>query len=105
MPAEAPFPPTGPAITWHALDVPEALAALDVDDGRGLAQPEAERRLAEHGPNALPEPPPRPAWRTFARQFKSPLIYILFVAAALAAALGHWGDAGGDPRRGAGRTR
>ena len=32
-------------------------------------------------------------WRTFARQFKSPLIYILFVAAVLAVALGHHGDA------------
>jgi hypothetical protein len=27
------------------------------------------------------------------RQFKSPLIYILFVAAVLAVALGHHGDA------------
>ena len=55
-------------------------------------QIEAQRRL--HGANALPEPPPRPAWRLFARQFASPLIYILFVAAALAVALGQHGDAG-----------
>jgi len=29
----------------------------------------------------------------FLRQFRSPLIYILFIAAALAAGMGHWGDA------------
>ena len=51
-------------------------------------QAEAQRRLAQVGPNALPEAPPRPLWHTFARQFKSPLIYILFVAAVLAVALG-----------------
>ena len=32
-------------------------------------------------------------WLTFARQFRSPLIFILFVAAVLAVALGHHGDA------------
>jgi len=47
-----------------------------------------------HGPNALPEAPPRPLWRTFARQFSSPLIYILFAAAMIAVGLGHYGDAG-----------
>jgi magnesium-transporting ATPase (P-type) len=41
-----------------------------------------------------PEPPPRPWWRIVARQFASPLIYILFAAAALAVVLGHLGDAG-----------
>ena len=33
--------------------------------------------------------PPRPLWRTLAHQFKSPLIYILFVAALLADGAGH----------------
>ena len=42
------------------------------------------QRTAEYGPNALPAAPPRPLWRTLAQQFKSPLIYILFVAAVLA---------------------
>jgi Ca2+-transporting ATPase len=75
------------------MQAADVLARLGVDPLRGLDGAEAARRLAAHGPNALPEPPPRPPWRTFARQFKSPLIYILFAAAALAVGLGHRGDA------------
>jgi Ca2+-transporting ATPase len=87
-------PPAAAAIDWHALAADEALRRCGTDPARGLAAAIAAQRLAEHGPNALPEPPPKPVWRTFVRQFKSPLIYILFVAAVLAVALGHHGDAG-----------
>ncbi|HEY0857321.1 MAG TPA: HAD-IC family P-type ATPase [Albitalea sp.] len=86
-------PSTPSAATWHALEADDALHALAADPQRGLTSAEAERRRAMHGANTLPETPPRPLWRTFVRQFKSPLIYILFVAAVLAAALGHRGDA------------
>ncbi|MBP2649106.1 MAG: family hydrolase, partial [Gemmatimonadetes bacterium] len=79
---------------WHALEPGEALHSLGSDCDRGLEESEVQRRLAVHGPNALPEAPPRPWWRTFIRQFQSPLIYILFVAAVLAVSLGHAGDAG-----------
>ena len=85
-------PPDSPA--WHALAPDQAVRHLESHAERGLPAGTAARRLAEHGPNALPEAPPRPLWRTFARQFASPLIAILFVAAALAVALGHQGDAG-----------
>ncbi len=82
------------SVDWHALDAGAVLRRCGTDPTRGLDAAGAARRLAEHGPNALPEPPARPAWRSFVRQFKSPLIYILFVAAVLAVALGHHGDAG-----------
>jgi magnesium-transporting ATPase (P-type) len=75
------------------MPVDEVVAVLGVDPGAGLEQAQARRRLAQHGPNALPEPPPRSPWRSFARQLKSPLIYILFIAAVLAVGLGHHGDA------------
>jgi len=87
-----PFPES--ATPWHTLSAAPVLAALQVDTTTGLTQAEAQRRLTQYGPNVLPEAPPRPAWRTFVRQFKSPLIYILFVAALLAVSLGHHGDAG-----------
>jgi magnesium-transporting ATPase (P-type) len=78
---------------WHAWPPEQVLHHFGLDPRQGL-QPDAVRQAqAEHGANALPEPPPKPLWRTFARQFKSPLIYILFVAAVLAVALGHRGDA------------
>jgi magnesium-transporting ATPase (P-type) len=87
--------PLDPASTdWHALSPQDALRRLGTDPQRGLDASAVLRQRAAHGPNTLPEPPPRPPWRTFARQFKSPLIYILLVAALLAVALGHFGDAG-----------
>ena len=92
-----PTPPTPdpvPAIDWHAASAEDLLQRWGSDPQRGLDAEAVQRGRAEHGPNALPEPPPRPLWRIFARQFRSPLIYILFVAAVLAVALGHRGDAG-----------
>jgi Ca2+-transporting ATPase len=47
---------------------------------RGLTQQEAEARLREHGPNALPEKQPESFFSKLLRQFKSPIIYILLVA-------------------------
>ena len=78
---------------WHALPVDQVLHRFALDPHHGLDTDAVQRNRAQHGPNALPEPPPKPLWRTFARQFKSPLIYILFFAAVLAVALGHHGDA------------
>ena len=85
--------PAIPSAGWHALAIGEVLRHVDVRPEQGLSDSEAQRRRTAHGPNALPEAPPRPLWRIFARQFKSPLIYILFVAAVLAVGLGHHGDA------------
>jgi len=85
--------PESTARAWHACDASAAVQQLGSDAVRGLTADQVRERLAEHGPNALPEAPPRPLWRTLAHQFKSPLIYILFVAAVLAVALGHHGDA------------
>ena len=81
------------SLPWHAVDAREAVERLHGDDAHGLSGSEVARRLARYGPNALPEAPKRPAYVVFLRQFKSPLIYILFVAAALAAGMSHWGDA------------
>ena len=49
----------------------------------GLSNSEAEARLREYGPNALPEAPPVSVWRRLLEQFRSPLIYILLVALAV----------------------
>ncbi|MDP3083776.1 MAG: HAD-IC family P-type ATPase [Rubrivivax sp.] len=93
LPAPPPSPPaTDRATLWHACASAQALQALAAD-AQGLATPEVLRRREQHGQNTLPETPPRPLWRTLVHQFKSPLIYILFVAAVLAVSLGHHGDA------------
>jgi Ca2+-transporting ATPase len=78
---------------WHVLHAQEAAAALDSDPARGLSTDEARRRLDHFGPNALPEASRRSALAVFLGQFKSPLIYLLFFAAAVALALGHRNDA------------
>jgi len=78
---------------WHAMPVAQVLRHFDLDAQQGLHADAVLARRARHGVNALPEAPSRPLWRTFARQFQSPLIAILIVAAALAVALGHRGDA------------
>jgi len=59
-PAEA-SPPPQPTTAWHAMPAARVLAALQVDPTNGLPQAESQPRLAQHGPNALPEAPPRPA--------------------------------------------
>ena len=53
-----------------------------MQDGPGLSTREAQERLARVGRNALPEQPREPLWRRFARQFNSPLIFILLFALA-----------------------
>jgi len=53
----------------------------------GLTVQEAERRLREHGPNALPKAAPVRVWRHFLAQFRSPLIYILLFALVLDVAI------------------
>jgi Ca2+-transporting ATPase len=47
---------------------------------RGLTTAEADARLRQHGPNALPEKHPRTLGQRFISQFESPLIYILLCA-------------------------
>ncbi|MEQ9527478.1 MAG: cation-transporting P-type ATPase [Parvibaculaceae bacterium] len=77
---------------WHALDADEALAALGTPHG-GFAAEEAERRLAQYGPNRLPRGKERGALLRFLLQFHNLLIYVLIGAGVLAAAIGHVTDA------------
>jgi Ca2+-transporting ATPase len=90
----APPPDAPPTGAWHAMPADTVLGMLGCDTERGLDAAEVAQRLRQHGPNALPEPPAQPAWRRLARQFQSPLIAILALAAVLAVALDHRGDAG-----------
>lgn len=60
---------------------------------QGLTSAEARERLARFGPNVLPsEPPPRLAGIVLG-QLKSPLVYVLLAAAAVALAMGDFTDA------------
>lgn len=59
----------------------------------GLTAQEAEARLSEYGPNALPETKPPSLALLFFRQFLNPLIYILLLAAVLSLFLSDLKDA------------
>ncbi|MBK5926393.1 cation-translocating P-type ATPase [Rhodobaculum claviforme] len=74
-----------------AEDTAPLMAALETTP-EGLAQDDAARRLAEHGPNALPEGRRVGPLRRLARQFNNLLILVLIVAAAITGALQHWVD-------------
>ncbi len=50
---------------------------------QGLTSAEVEELRAQHGPNSLPEPKPTGPLLIFFRQFLSPFIYILLVAAVV----------------------
>lgn len=82
------------ANAWHTLPGTEVARRLEVDAAAGLAPEAVAARQQAHGPNALPEPPRRSLPAVFLRQFVSPLIYLLFLAALIAFAIGHPGDAG-----------
>jgi len=79
---------------WHHPPEESVAAAVEAPWPEGLTAAEAARRTARFGPNALPDTRRRPIWQVVLRQFASPLIYILFVAAGIALAMGHQGDAG-----------
>jgi len=58
------------------------------ESARGLTRAAAERLLAEHGPNALPDAPKPSTLRRILRQLANPLVYLLLFAVALD--LGLW---------------
>jgi len=95
VPPSAPVPnapaPRPPA--WHALPIADAIVAVESNVEEGLTDDEARARLERFGPNALPEHAQRSLLAVLVVQFKSPLIYLLFVAAGIALALGHRSDA------------
>jgi Ca2+-transporting ATPase len=66
----------------------EVLHALEVDPERGLDAAEVKWRRWRYGPNRLREAREESAWRILAAQFKSMIVGLLAVAAALSFAFG-----------------
>ncbi len=85
--------PSTPDTPFHAQPVKVVLETLAAVTS-GLTSDEAARRLAEHGPNALPEARRRGPVLRFLAQFGSVLVYVLLGAAVVTASLGHWIDTG-----------
>jgi magnesium-transporting ATPase (P-type) len=83
---------TADAAPWHALDAAAAAARLG-SSRAGLDDREAAARLGRYGPNRIDPPPPTPRWKLAVRQFRSPLIYVLLAAGAVALMLDEVADA------------
>ena len=78
--------------SWHTLSLRDVVAMLEASDA-GLTGAEAQARLKQYGPNSLPREAPPSWWVIGLRQFKSPLIYILALAAMVSVLIGHAEDA------------
>jgi Ca2+-transporting ATPase len=76
----------GAPVAWYAATAEQTAARLGADVVAGLSSAEAAKRLAEHGPNALPEEKPPPFGQRFLAQYKS-YMQIILVAAAVASIL------------------
>jgi Ca2+-transporting ATPase len=78
----------------HCLETDRLREDLRTDLVAGLEESEAARRLAEHGPNALPRGAAKGPLKVFLAQFHNPLVYVLLASAGLASLMGQWADAG-----------
>ena len=85
--------PSGVGAAPHARNAADVIADL-ASSPQGLTSAEAERRLLQYGPNALPSGTRRHPVLRFLVQFNNALIYFMLAGALAAAALGHWIDSG-----------
>ncbi|MFC1774255.1 cation-transporting P-type ATPase [Pseudomonadota bacterium] len=77
---------------WHTKNAELVFETLETTPA-GISKEEVSNRLAQHGPNRLPEPRVNGPLVRFFYQFHNVLIYVLIAASAITAMLGHWVDA------------
>jgi Ca2+-transporting ATPase len=78
------------AIVAYAQPVASVLKQQNVTVASGLTEQEALSRLERYGPNALETHPEPTALAIFIDQLKSPVVWLLGAAAAVAALFGEW---------------
>ncbi len=76
---------------WHGLPVDAVLKGLDSSPS-GLSEDEAGKRLLKYGQNELETKKKASSVIVFLNQFRSPLIYVLVIAAAVSFIVGHITD-------------
>ncbi|WP_316185044.1 MULTISPECIES: plasma-membrane proton-efflux P-type ATPase [unclassified Bradyrhizobium] len=80
-----------PADDLEKAPIENVLTALGVQSSRGLSSAEAQKRLAQYGPNAIVEKEPSLARRVL-KYFTGPIAYMIEAAAIVSAIIGHWDD-------------
>lgn len=91
QPKQEPQPLSPTELSWFSLPVSQVVARLNSSDA-GLTAADAAQRLAQYGPNELPQAKPSSWLLRWLRQFHNILIYVLLGAAVITALLGHVGD-------------
>jgi len=81
------------AMNWYTVEAESALQQLKVDSARGLSTAEAEKRLAQSGPNELVEKGGRTPLQILWEQLTATMVLILVAAAVIAALLGDFKNA------------
>jgi len=76
---------------YEKMPVPDALKQLGVDPKSGLSANEAEKRLAQYGPNALEEKKVS-ALAMFGKYFWGPMSWMIEAAALMSIFVGDWVD-------------
>jgi P-type Ca2+ transporter type 2C len=82
-----------PEVAWHCMTEHEVLREWEASGTKGLSHETAQLRLAQYGPNLLPESVPRSGWSIFFDQFKSLPVGLLGVAAGISVFTGGIADA------------
>lgn len=77
---------------WYQKDAEKVLKEFSVDTA-GLNQEEIEKRRAQYGANQLPDKGKVTLLQVVFRQFLSPLIYVLIIAALISLVLEEYADA------------
>src|SRR3989344_3789562 len=79
-------------MNWYQKTSEEILSELDVSPEKGLSESVVKGKLHQFGLNILAKEKKETIIDLFIRQFKSPLIYILFGASALVFFMGDFLD-------------
>lgn len=79
-------------ITPYSTDSESVIAALKSDSANGLSPSEAQNRLKEYGENKIEAKKNKSVWLIFLSQFKSPIVWLLSLAAGLSFYFGEWLD-------------
>ena len=78
---------------FHTKNIDETLSVLETNSS-GLTTEEASERQEKYGLNVLPSKAEMTLLQHFLQQFKSPIIYILLLAALMALSIHEYTDAG-----------
>ncbi len=76
---------------WFSLPVAEVETKLGTSVSQGLSSTEAQKRLAQYGPNELQQEKKRARWKDFLDEFTDPLVIILIAAAVISVVVQFFG--------------